>query len=114
MHHYLYVIFFLLDSLDVIHPILDTLITDFSLISTVTHFAREKIPARNVHALGTGAYGHLRVTNPEISQRYSFAKVFAPGSTTELAVRFSGIFTEQGDPDTTRDPRGFGNQSSLL
>jgi catalase len=29
------------------------------------------------------------------------------GKKTEVFARFSGIFTEQGDPDTSRDPRGF-------
>jgi len=79
---------------------------DIDLIEKIGHFVREKIPARNVHALGHGAYGTLTVTNAEISQRYSFAKVFTPGSVTPLFCRMSGVFTEQGDPDTTRDLRG--------
>lgn len=29
------------------------------------------------------------------------------GKKTDVFARFSGIFTEQGDADTTRDPRGF-------
>jgi len=72
----------------------------------MSHFAREKIPARNVHALGTGAYGSFTVTN-DIS-KYCKAKLFSEvGKKTNIFVRFSGIFTEQGEPDTTRDGRGF-------
>src|SRR4051812_5757655 len=38
----------------------------------------------------------------------SCAKVFSKvGMETPLFARFSGIFTEQGDPETNRDPRGF-------
>jgi len=81
-------------------------LSDHHLLEKLTQFDREKIPARNVHALGTGCYGHLTITN-DIS-RYTRAKLFSKvGKKTDLFVRFSGIFTEQGDPDTNRDPRGF-------
>jgi catalase len=67
----------------------------------------EKIPPRNVHALGTGAFGTFTVTSDEIN-KYSKAKVFSQvGKSTDIFVRFSGIFTELGEADTTRDPRGF-------
>lgn len=33
--------------------------------------------------------------------------MFTPGKQTNFFTRFSGIFTEQGDADTSRDPRGF-------
>lgn len=81
------------------------LLQDYELVEKLQHFDREKIPPRNVHALGNGAYGKLTVTN-DISQ-YSKAKVFNVGSSTNIFVRFSGIFTELGEADTTRDPRGF-------
>src|SRR5690554_2919050 len=81
------------------------LLQDIHLLEKITHFTREKIPARNVHALGTGAYGKFTVTN-DIS-KYSKADLFKMNKSTELFVRFSGIFTEQGEPDTTRDGRGF-------
>jgi len=79
---------------------------DVYLIEKLAQFDREKIPARNVHALGTGCYGKFTVTN-DIS-KYTRANLFSQvGMETKLFVRFSGIFTEQGDADTTRDPRGF-------
>lgn len=82
------------------------LLQDVTLLDKIGHFVREKIPARNVHALGTGAYGTLTVTN-DIT-KYTFAKLFSyVGKKTELFTRFSGIFTEQGDADTSRDGRGF-------
>ena len=43
----------------------------------------------------------------DISQ-YCKAKIFSTvGKQTRLFTRFSGIFTEQGESDTNRDPRGF-------
>lgn len=81
------------------------LLQDTVLIEKLQQFDREKIPARNVHALGTGAYGQFTVTN-DIS-RYSKAAVFSRvGKTTPVFSRLSGVFTEQGDADTTRDVRG--------
>eukprot|EP01125_Pyxidicula_operculata_P001155 TRINITY_DN11107_c0_g1_i1.p1 TRINITY_DN11107_c0_g1~~TRINITY_DN11107_c0_g1_i1.p1 ORF type:complete len:536 (-),score=95.77 TRINITY_DN11107_c0_g1_i1:96-1703(-) len=82
------------------------LLQDFVLMEKLAHFDRERTPPRNVHALGNGAYGHLTITH-DIS-KYSRAKVFSEvGKKVPLFVRFSGIFTEQGEPETTRDPRGF-------
>jgi len=82
------------------------MLQDHVLLEKVQQFGHEKTPPRNVHALGTGAYGHLRITN-DISE-YSKAKLFSKiGNQTNLLVRFSGVFTEQGDADTFRDLRGF-------
>lgn len=81
-------------------------VQDVHLLEKVKQFTREKIPARNVHALGCGAFGNFTVTN-DIS-KYTCADLFnSVGKKTEVMARFSGIFTEQGDADTTRDPRGF-------
>lgn len=82
------------------------LMQDIDLVEKIQYFAREKIPARNVHALGSGCYGTFTATNSDIS-KYTMAKVFEKGTKTDLFVRMSGIFTEQGDPETFRDPRGF-------
>jgi len=81
------------------------LFQDRVLFEKITQFAREQIPTRNVHPLGTGARGYFIADN-DVSQ-YTRAGVFTPGKKTEIAVRFSGTFTERGDPDTTRDLRGF-------
>jgi len=82
------------------------LLQDTVLVDKIQHFTREKIPTRNVHALGTGVYGQFIVKN-DISN-YTKAKLFSHvGKKTDIFVRFSGIFTEQGDAETIRDPRGF-------
>jgi len=81
------------------------LFQDRVLYEKITQFNREQTPTRNVHALGTGARGTF-VAEHDISA-LSRAKVFVPGTKTEIAVRFSGTFTERGDPDTGRDLRGF-------
>jgi len=82
------------------------LVQDTILYEKIQHFTREKIPARNVHALGQGCYGTFTVTN-DIT-RFCKADLFSEiGKKTDIFVRMSGVFTEQGDPDTFRDPRGF-------
>lgn len=40
------------------------LLQDFNLIESLTHFNREKIPERTVHARGAGAYGEFEVSPP--------------------------------------------------
>eukprot|EP01119_Soliformovum_irregulare_P016597 TRINITY_DN4831_c0_g1_i2.p1 TRINITY_DN4831_c0_g1~~TRINITY_DN4831_c0_g1_i2.p1 ORF type:complete len:550 (+),score=179.76 TRINITY_DN4831_c0_g1_i2:80-1729(+) len=79
---------------------------DYALMEKSMHFVREKIPARNVHALGYGAHGTFTVTN-DISNICK-AKIFSQvGKKTEISTRLSGTFIEQGDPDVERDVRGF-------
>lgn len=38
------------------------LLEDFHLIEKMAHCNRERIPERVVHAKGSGAYGHLKIT----------------------------------------------------
>jgi len=68
-------------------------------------FNRERIPERQPHAKGGGAFGHFAVTN-DVS-KYTRAAVFQPGTKTEMLARFSTVAGERGSPDTWRDPRGF-------
>lgn len=83
-----------------------TLVQDTDLFDKLQHFDREQIPQRNVHALGTGAYGTFTVTKD--LTKYTCAKIFSSiGEKTDLFVRFSGIFTDKGEAETLRDPRGF-------
>src|SRR5436305_1463120 len=82
------------------------LMEDFQLIEKMAHFNRERIPERVVHAKGSGAYGHLKVTG-DIT-KHTKAKLFARiGNTAEVFVRFSTVGGEKGSADTERDPRGF-------
>ena len=71
----------------------------------MANFNRERIPERQPHAKGGGAFGHFEVTN-DVSQ-YTKAAVFQPGTKTEMVARFSTVAGERGSPDTWRDPRGF-------
>ncbi|XP_043511204.1 catalase isoform X1 [Frieseomelitta varia] len=82
------------------------LLQDFVYLDEITHFNRERIPERVVHAKGAGAFGYFEVTH-DIT-RYCKAKVFSSiGKRTPIAVRFSTVGGESGSPDTARDPRGF-------
>ncbi|GGR45178.1 catalase [Nocardioides luteus] len=81
------------------------LLQDHYLIEQMAQFNRERIPERQPHAKGGGAYGRFEVT-ADVSA-YTKAAVFQPGTTTELVARFSTVAGERGSPDTWRDPRGF-------
>lgn len=82
------------------------LLQDVAFIDELTHFDRERIPERVVHAKGAGAFGYFEVTH-DIS-KYCAAKVFSSiGKRTPIAVRFSTVGGESGSADTVRDPRGF-------
>ena len=78
---------------------------DFYLLEQMANFNRERIPERQPHAKGGGAFGRFVVTD-DVSA-YTKAAVFQPGTETELVVRFSTVAGERGSPDTWRDPRGF-------
>lgn len=79
---------------------------DWEFIDELSHFDRERIPERVVHAKGAGAFGYFEVTHDITS--FTAAKVFSEvGKTTPIAVRFSQVTGEMGYPDTVRDPRGF-------
>ncbi|KAK9499251.1 hypothetical protein O3M35_002320 [Rhynocoris fuscipes] len=83
------------------------LVEDTVFFDEVTHFDRERIPERVVHAKGAGAFGYFIVTNDAIT-RYSKATVFEHiGKKTPILIRFSTVIGERGSPDTARDPRGF-------
>ena len=81
------------------------LLHDHHFINQMAHFNRERIPERNVHAKGSGAFGTFETT--EDVSAYTKAALFQPGVTTEMLARFSTVAGEQGSPDTWRDPRGF-------
>jgi catalase len=81
------------------------LLQDHYLIEQMAQFNRERIPERQPHAKGGGAYGFFEVTD-DVSG-FTKAQVFQPGTRTEALVRFSTVAGERGSPDTWRDPRGF-------
>ncbi|HWG26120.1 catalase [Actinospica sp.] len=81
------------------------LLQDHYLIEQMAQFNRERVPERQPHAKGGGAFGRFEVTG-DVSA-YTKAAVFQPGTTTDLVIRFSTVAGERGSPDTWRDPRGF-------
>ena len=81
------------------------LLQDHYLIEQMAQFNRERIPERQPHAKGGGAFGEFEVTH-DVSA-YTKAAVFQPGTRTEMLARFSTVAGERGSPDTWRDPRGF-------
>jgi len=81
------------------------LLHDVHFLNQMAHFNRERIPERNVHAKGSGAFGVFETTQ-DVSQ-YTKAALFQPGTSTEMLARFSTVAGERGSPDTWRDPRGF-------
>lgn len=78
---------------------------DHYLIEQMANFNRERIPERQPHAKGFGAFGRFQVTH-DVSQ-YTQAALFQPGAETDVLARFSTVAGERGSPDTWRDPRGF-------
>ena len=81
------------------------LLQDHYLIEQMAQWNRERVPERQPHAKGSGAFGRFEVTD-DVSA-YTKAAVFQPGTTTDLVARFSTVAGERGSPDTWRDPRGF-------
>ncbi|XP_054166019.1 catalase-like [Oppia nitens] len=84
------------------------LLREIKLMQELQHFGRERIPERVVHAKGSAAFGHFRVTNDHIIQ-YCKASLFADvDKETPVAVRFSSVTGERGSADTVfGEMRGF-------
>ncbi|SEM69409.1 catalase [Nonomuraea pusilla] len=84
---------------------------NYQFLEKISHFDRERIPERVVHARGTTSYGWFeaygRIGDEPIS-RYTRAKLFQEaGRRTEVAVRFSTVIGGRDSAETARDPRGF-------
>lgn len=82
------------------------LLQDFHLIDLLSHFDRERIPERVVHAKGSGAHGVFKCTKP--LDDLCLADLFSKeGKECPITVRFSTVGGESGSHDCARDPRGF-------
>ncbi|MFA6860562.1 MAG: catalase [Clostridia bacterium] len=84
----------------------ETALKDIHLLEKLSHFNRERIPERVVHAKGAGAYGKFVVTN-NLTAYTSADFLNAVGKETPVFARFSTVGGEKGSADTARDPRGF-------
>ncbi|HWG64520.1 MAG TPA: catalase [Streptosporangiaceae bacterium] len=81
------------------------LLQDSYLIEQMAQWNRERIPERQPHAKGSGAFGRFEVTK-DVSA-YTKAALFQPNTTTRMVARFSTVAGERGSPDLWRDLRGF-------
>lgn len=82
------------------------LMQDIHLLDKLSHFDRERIPERVLHAKGAGASGYFDVT-ADVT-KYTKAKFLSEvGKRTEVFARFSTVGGERGTADAARDPRGF-------
>lgn len=84
---------------------------NYQFLEKISHFDRERIPERVVHARGAGAHGYFeaygKVGNEPIA-KYTRARLFQEkGKRTPLFVRFSTVIHGGHSPETLRDPRGF-------
>jgi catalase len=84
---------------------------NYQFIEKITHFDRERIPERVVHARGAGAHGWFEAYGKignEPASKYTRARVLnETGVKTPMFVRFSTVAGAKESPETERDPRGF-------
>ena len=84
---------------------------NYQFLEKISHFDRERIPERVVHARGFLAYGTFEATGTwgdEPIERYTRAKLFnTPGKQTDVALRFSTVIGGRDSSEAARDPRGF-------
>jgi catalase len=84
---------------------------NYQFLEKISHFDRERIPERVVHARGFVCYGEFEATGmigDEPASTYTRAKLFQDkGKKTPLAIRFSTVIGGRDSSETARDPRGF-------
>ncbi len=84
---------------------------NYHFLEKISHFDRERVPERVVHARGAGAHGVFEAygkVGDEAIGKYTRAKLFnTAGKETPVFVRFSTVGHGGHSPETLRDPRGF-------
>jgi catalase len=84
---------------------------NYQFLEKISHFDRERIPERVVHARGTTAFGYFEATGQwgdEPIGQFTRAKLFQEaGKKTDLAIRFSTVAGGRDSSEVARDPRGF-------
>ncbi|MGI9118714.1 MAG: catalase, partial [Acidimicrobiales bacterium] len=84
---------------------------NYQFLEKISHFDRERIPERVVHARGTTTFGYFEAYGTiggEPASTYTRAKLFQEkGKRTDVAVRFSTVIGGRDSSETARDPRGF-------
>ncbi len=84
---------------------------NYHFLEKMSHFDRERIPERVVHARGTVAHGEFEAygtIGDEPASVYTRAKLFQEkGKKTPLSIRFSTVAGGRDSSEVARDPRGF-------
>ncbi|NKZ03110.1 catalase [Actinomadura latina] len=84
---------------------------NYQFLEKISHFDRERIPERVVHARGTTSHGFFESYGKwgdEPIANYTRAKLFQrEGKRTPIALRFSTVIGGRDSSETARDPRGF-------
>lgn len=84
---------------------------NYQFLEKMSHFDRERVPERVVHARGAGAHGYFEaygMVGNEPTSKYTRAKFLQEkGKRTPLFIRFSSVIHGGHSPETLRDPRGF-------
>jgi catalase len=84
---------------------------NYQFLEKISHFDRERIPERVVHARGFTSYGEFVATGmigDEPASTYTRAKLFQePDKVTPVALRFSTVIGGRDSSEVARDPRGF-------
>jgi catalase len=81
---------------------------NYHFLEKISHFDRERIPERVVHARGAGAHGYFETYGTAGDQpvaNFTRAKLFQQkGKQTPVFVRFSTVIHGGHSPETLRDP----------
>ncbi|WP_448317190.1 catalase [Streptomyces sp. CO7] len=84
---------------------------NYQFLEKISHFDRERIPERVVHARGATAFGYFEAYGAwgdEPIDRYTRAKLFQEkGRRSRVACRFSTVIGGRDSSECNRDPRGF-------
>ncbi len=84
---------------------------NYHFLEKISHFDRERIPERVVHARGFVAHGEFEAygtIGDEPAAAYTRAKLFQKqGTKTPVTIRFSTVIGGRDSSEAARDPRGF-------
>src|SRR5919112_4084225 len=84
---------------------------NYHFLEKISHFDRERIPERVVHARGFVAHGEFEAygtIGDEPASTYTRAKLFQErGKKTPVTIRFSTVIGGRDSSEASRDPRGF-------
>ncbi|GIH71114.1 catalase [Sphaerimonospora thailandensis] len=84
---------------------------NYQFLEKMSHFDRERVPERVVHARGTTSFGFFETYgtwgDEPISAFTRAALLRETGGRTDVAVRFSTVIGGRDSSESARDPRGF-------